>query len=513
VTTDTIRKIYGPPGTGKTRKLTEIAIKAAGAFGPDRICALTYTRTGAEELRLRIAAALNMHPPMDTWQQRRFFAQRLPWVGTIHSLAYRLLGHQRKVLQAKEITEFVHSQGGHGAVAYPDRVEDAEGYQWAEPGRDEVEAALAVYAGARHRLMEVRQAYDVVPWGMDGPTVSVERCEYIARQYEEFKHYENRIDFEDMLEQGRDMLLPVDVVLADEVQDNSPLLWSVLDSWAAGKHTFLAGDPYQAIYLFSGAEPRLFIDHPGTLQHLGDSHRLDAPSAEYAQSVLRAAGFADAEWLGTWTGLAQPVMPERPSEFWLARTGRLVQGVRSELEAAGTPFGYLNGGGPLQTKAADAYRTLLRLQQRGGAPAGAVALLAGQMEKGWVPHTSKAYFDALARDDPDQIVSAEDLAARLGRVETLPSGLKHGLYFERVKARHGMQPFFEPPTTLIGTIHAAKGREADRVHLVDSWGTLPYKALMNGQHEAEACVAYVALTRHKVARSFEPADEGYPYPW
>lgn len=507
------RKIYGPPGTGKTRRLTEIAIKAAGAFGPERIAALTYTRTGAEELRVRIAAALGMQPPADPWQRKKFFAQRLPFVGTIHSLSYRLIGYQRKVLDAKSLTAFIESQGGRSHVDYPDRAEDAEGYQWAEPGRDEVEAALAVLSGARHRMLPIRQAYDVVPWGMDGPTVSVERAEYLAGQYEQFKKDTHKIDFEDMLELGRGMMLPVDIMLADEVQDNSKLLWSVLDSWSEGRHTFLAGDPYQAIYIFSGAEPSLFIGHEGKLSHLGDSHRLDAPSAEYAQSILRAAGYTDAEWLGTWTGLAEPQMPERPSEFWLARTGRLVSQIRSDLEDAGTPFGYLNGGGPLQTKAADAYRTYLRLVQRGAVPAGAVALLGGQLEKGWSIHGGKAYFDALARDDPEGMVSTGEVSQRLVSVDDIPTALKHGEYFERVRARHGMQPFFEPPKTLIGTIHAAKGREADRVHLSESWGTLPYRALMNGQHQAEACVAYVALTRHKVARSFEIASEGYPYPW
>ena len=45
------RKLYGPPGTGKTRALTDLALRAARAFGPERIAAVTFTRTAASDSR------------------------------------------------------------------------------------------------------------------------------------------------------------------------------------------------------------------------------------------------------------------------------------------------------------------------------------------------------------------------------------------------------------------------------------------------------------------------------
>src|SRR5215831_14108998 len=100
-----IRKIYGPPGTGKTRRLTELAIRAAYLYGPKRVCALTFTRAGAEELRGRIAASLGLNPPSDEWSRRKYYAAHLPWVGTIHSLCYRLIDRQ-PVVSARDLTAF-----------------------------------------------------------------------------------------------------------------------------------------------------------------------------------------------------------------------------------------------------------------------------------------------------------------------------------------------------------------------------------------------------------------------
>ena len=253
-----IRKLYGPPGTGKTRELTGVALKAAQIYGPERTAAVTFTRTAATELKERIVAGLGLVPPEAPYARRRYLNQTLPWVGTIHSIALKLAGHT-PVLKARDLTQFVHDMGGQPSSTYEDE-ENAEGYQWAEPGRDEVEAALAVHAMARHRLISLEQAYDEAQWGYSGPTVGQQQVAYLAKAYEDFK-------------QGMDCELPVDVILADEVQDNSPLLWLVLDRWMAGKLGALAGDPYQALYIWSGAEPGLFINHDGRLHTLGDSHR------------------------------------------------------------------------------------------------------------------------------------------------------------------------------------------------------------------------------------------------
>ena len=505
-----VRKLYGPPGTGKTETLTGLAAKAARAFGPERIAAVTFTRTAASELRERIVAALGLIPPSDARGRARFMQQTLPYVGTIHSIALKLCGTQ-KVLQARDLTRFVHDMGGQPSSEYPD-AEYAEGYQWAEPGRDEVEAALAVHAMARHRMIELAQAYEETQWGYQGPTVSPTQVMHLVRAYEDFKRDLRKLDFEDMLEQGMHYELPVDCLLGDEVQDNSPLLWTVLDRWSAERLVALAGDPYQALYIWSGADPSLFINHTGLLHRLGDSHRLTDAAAARALRTLRHGGYEEDEWLGSWGGVGSGESRDG-SEFWLARTGRLLQPVRRDLEDAGTPYANMRGGGPLATKEADAFRVLLRLRTRGSTDATGLAHLAANNDL--VSKAAATRLKNLARADPREEMDQPTAEAQLGiGLGALSGGFKYGPYYERVLKLHGAPAFRDRPRTLVGTIHSAKGREADRVHLVESWGTLPARALEEPRgRRAEACVAYVALTRHRSQLQLEPADEGMSYPW
>ena len=499
-------KLYGPPGTGKTRRLTDLAIKAVEMHGPDRVMATTFTRAGASELKERIALALGYQAslPSDAWNRRRALDAMLPWMGTTHSLALKLAGYPR-VVSSADVSEFSKSLGGKD-LKLPE-VDDLEGYEWAEPGKDEVEQALSLYSGARHRMETLDAAYRRVQ-----PQLDIDRYLHIVGAYMDFKQQMGKIDFEDMLALGREESPPVRVVLADEVQDNSPLLWSVVDAWSDDLDTALAGDPYQAIYLFSGAEPRLFIDHPGELHPLGDSHRLTEESAQRAQRILRSAGHSEGEWLGSWTGIGQAEHDDG-SEFWLARTQRLLHGITADLEYAGIPYGYIRGGGPLETKAADAFRALLRMRERGAIPVAAMALVADQMLPEWIPRGEKTRLARLAKTDPEMLVTHEDMqAAWKTDAQEAPYHLKRGSYFLKVLGKAGRQAFVIPPKLRVGTIHSAKGKEADTVHLITSWGTLPYQASFTPDgRPAEGCVAYVAATRHRNNLVLEYVEEGTPY--
>jgi superfamily I DNA/RNA helicase len=500
-------KLYGPPGTGKTRRLTALAIKAVEIHGPDRVMATTFTRAAATELKERIVAALGYQAslPNDAWQRRRALDRLLPWVGTTHSLALKLAGYP-KVLAAKDYTDFSKSLGGK-TIIMPE-ADDLEGYGWLEPGRDEIEQALSLYSGARHRQESVEAAYRRAR-----PLVNLQRAQHIVDAYEHFKADLSKIDFEDMLARGMEERPPVSVLLADEVQDNSPLLWDVIDAWSAEHDVAMAGDPWQAIYLFSGASPELFVNHPGELHALGDSHRLTAESAQRAQRILRQAGHADGEWLGTWTGIGQG-SGDDGSEFWLARTQRLIKSVTDDFELLGIPYGYIRGGGPLETKAADAFRALMTMRERGALQVSVVAGIAEQMEPNWLPHGEKARLHRLVQSDPEMIISDDDLRQAWGMgAQQAPYHLKRGDYFLRVLGKAGREPFVFGPKLRVGTIHSAKGKEADTVHLVTSWGTLPYQASLASQagRQAEGCVAYVGATRHRNRLLLEQVREGMPY--
>ncbi|HYW89691.1 MAG TPA: ATP-dependent helicase [Chloroflexota bacterium] len=515
------RKIYGPPGTGKTTTLVEAGVKIAQVLGPDQLGMVTFTVAAADEIKLRIGQRLGMQPPAGRWERNRYFATRLPWIGTIHSISLRLLGGGLKVITpgSKEMNAFIRSLGGAPSSNVEWAPDDPDSYGWGPGARaDDIEDALRVLSMARHRMQRIPEVWNDVPWRRDGPAITPERAEFIAQAYTDYKRQIGMIDFEDMASLGREHMLPVRALLVDEVQDNSPLLWSVTDRWSEGpEYTMLAGDPYQAIYIFSGARPDLFINHPGDLRSLGNSRRLTADAATYAQRLLVGAGYQQGDgWLGSWTGSnTTEFLDGKHTEFWLARTGTLVNEAARWLEEDGIPYGYVRGGGPLQTRAAGAFRSLLLLRRQREISVKLAAGIADNAEPDYFPSYLVSRAKAQAREDPERMVSFAELSTAWGRDLDNPAvWLKRGSYFEHIVRKEGLEPFIVGPRTQVGTIHSAKGREADVVHLVESWGYLPYRATEEPRGaRAEACVAYVGVTRHRHRLVMEPIGQGYPYPW
>jgi superfamily I DNA/RNA helicase len=161
------------------------------------------------------------------------------------------------------------------------------------------------------------------------------------------------------------------------------------------------------------------------------------------------------------------------------------------------------------------FRTLMSLRRTGACTAAELHTLLDECEASYLPYGEKARIARLAKEAPDQMLTESELTQRYAKplgAESL--GLARAEYFERVLTLHGPAAFVLEPRVKVGTIHAAKGKEADVVHLVDSWATLPYRNATSGPAGAlaEGCVAYVALTRHRVALDFVPGEEGTPYP-
>ena len=70
-----LRRVCAGPGSGKTRQLIEeIRDRVKTGIAPETILALTFTTRAAKEMRERIGTS-----------------GRVPWMGTIHALAYRIL--------------------------------------------------------------------------------------------------------------------------------------------------------------------------------------------------------------------------------------------------------------------------------------------------------------------------------------------------------------------------------------------------------------------------------------
>ena len=495
--------VYGPPGTGKTRRLIAQILKAIDRVGPQGVGAVTYTRNAARDLSQRIGRVLGI--PIDDQTLRR----ELPWIGTLHSISYKLLKLRpdslvdENALRSFCADERIHAPANLGQLLRSPEALDT--IDWEDPviKAEEIVHTLRLLSSARHRLGKIEDVIGDLP-GEAAQRLSVDRIVYLARRYDAWKRARGKVDFEDLLIAGAMKAPPVQALFLDEAQDNSPLLWSVFDSWAAQcPYVFAVGDPWQAIYIFSGGNPTLFSQRAGEWRTLRQSHRLTPQAVAYAIGLLRGAGWQH-DLLATWSGVGGH--SRDGTTFYIARTNRLVHQLRRQLLEDGEPFLGFSGRGtaPWDTKDGQAVRIGLRLlggEQVDGYDA---TLLVKQLKK-----------KAPATWTPDAPVS-------VAQVERVVSGslrdnlwrLKYASYIFSAHRRYGSESLSQSPRTFLGTIHGSKGLEADRVCLVTSWARLPAASLGDPQGGLnEACVAYVGATRHRSQLELIDVNEGIRYPF
>jgi DNA helicase-2/ATP-dependent DNA helicase PcrA len=500
--------LYGPPGSGKTRRLTGIADSVVRERGAGALGAVTFTRTAAGELKQRLAPLVGAerHPNLDLV---------FPHVGTIHSLCYRLIGRP-KVITNRQKAEWAASQGDRDSeFRGAERVDWLDTYDVGGDALEEgdAQAALHIWGAARQQMLALDEAWH--RFSRRSPMLpSLERVQRLVQSYSGYKREEQVIDFEDMLEEGARERLPVEYLLVDEAQDNSALLWHVIESWRRSvPYVIAAGDPWQAIFLFNGANPSIFRSQPGGWQTIDDSHRLLPESADFALDVLRRGGYGEDSLLGTWKGVGEGY-PRDGTSLYLARTGAQVERLAESLIEQGTPFAYLSGRkGPLGAEATAGWRGAYELLQEGSAPVRGVVAFAKALQKGTLNRPDEMWLATVAREQPDRRVTVDELPWG-GSVEFLQRRLKHHPYYQRIVKDYGLGALVMPPAAKIGTIHSAKGREADHVYLVRNWGILPGRAMLDGD-QGEVCVAYVGVSRHRVSLTLldPPGLFGINYPF
>ncbi len=308
-------KVIGPPGTGKTHTLLELAEKAVKRHGPDRVVVASYTKKAAAEIRARGGPNVPDH------------------VGTVHSLAIRALsarGDRVEILQDR-----------FGQARF---LEDSP--QWAED-LEELQNELD-YART--------QGSPCSTWNARLRSFSLDWMLYLEEQ--------GGTDFYGLLERAtREEALPCEspaVVFHDEAQDATRTERAYLDCMVrAGAVLIEFGDPLQTLYQFRGACPKAFEQRLGAAEHLlAQSYRVPRQVLELARAWMGSHGVdlppymprpADGQ-VRLQRGSAASNDPEfadrvvdtvnaTGSMMVLAPTRRGVQGLLTELQARGFPYG------------------------------------------------------------------------------------------------------------------------------------------------------------------------------
>lgn len=253
-------------GTGKTMTLAHrVAHLLIQGVAPERILLLTFTRRAAQEMTRRVDAIVRQ--ALGRESEMRFAAGVLPWSGTYHSIANRLLRRYAHNLDldpgfsvldrgdAADLLDVVRHE--HGLTAKSRRF----------PKKD---TCLAIYSRCVNTQKTLDESlHETYPWCAEW---EVELRE-LFRLYVEKKQASRALDYDDLLlywkylvaddELAAEIGSWFDHVLIDEYQDTNLLQADILRAIKPdGTGVTVVGDDAQSIYSFRAADVENILSFP-----------------------------------------------------------------------------------------------------------------------------------------------------------------------------------------------------------------------------------------------------------
>lgn len=255
-------------GTGKTMTLAHrVANLIVHGIDPERILLLTFTRRAAEQMTRRVeiivSEALNRHG--DPRAPGAFSS--LPWAGTFHSVANRLLRRFARNLgldpgfsildrgDAADLLDVVRHQSGLSARSrrFPKK-----------------DTCLAIYSRTVNRRDSLEKTLqDGWPWCVEWE----QELASLFRAYVERKQAAQALDYDDLLLYWAHLVAEpefasqigawFDHVLVDEYQDTNRVQSEILKAIKPdGRGVTVVGDDAQSIYSFRAADVENILAFP-----------------------------------------------------------------------------------------------------------------------------------------------------------------------------------------------------------------------------------------------------------
>ncbi|UPV72769.1 ATP-dependent helicase [Halorussus limi] len=297
-TEERVTRLFGGPGSGKT---TELLDRVEGLLdqegvGVNDILLVSYTRAAANEVRERLAERRDLNP-------RSLQGS----VCTMHAKAYELLDLSRNdVVGESDKKEFCEDFG----IEFEDEYSGAgrrtarsttlgnkiiATSQWLQRTRRDVADWYDV--PFQWNDEEVRLPPDIDPnsqegnkytptWPSDDDRLDVPEA---IRGWRNYKGENDLVGFADMLQRVRQRsLLPnVDYLVIDEFQDITSLQYDVYEEWKPHmEKVLIAGDDDQVVYAWQGADPGLLLEEGGDDVILDTSHRLPSEILRVVQQEV-----------------------------------------------------------------------------------------------------------------------------------------------------------------------------------------------------------------------------------
>lgn len=550
-TTATVTKLVGAPGSGKTRALLEYAEDEAEFYEkrPADLAFLTFTRSGRENARQRIAE--RVFPDADpedvddcvrTFHSAALDACRTHGVLDIRQHGPPTGGDERLLItqrNADHRTAYFAPFFRRHLPRFPYDPDAGDPTRFLRSG-DAPDATgnrlLAVYNYVQNKNWSLER-HPSAPIDIEKPAPTVTDA---LRAWEAYKDRNGLIQHDDYVAAALEARAPppASVLLVDEMQDLTPLQHALYETWrdhGSVERVYIGGDHLQAVYGFRAADPALFREtEADEVVHSAESYRCPQAVVDDAVPVVEGVGIHDASRVtarddgghvghvdaptdGDLTRLVTRCVERYATEpavdtedaavYLLARTNRDAALLARGLRETGVPYRDLNPDGALDTwehpagallaalRAFDERRelpvpvaeTLLQhvptAPQREDAKRAAeddASLPATDPTAGWhvLPEALLGWFpDADDGHDLARILTVDDWTR--GHLTTALAG----------DATH------QPKQVRVGTIHAAKGREAPCVLVFPTYSHRQLDRYHDGAEAEERRLYYVAMTR------------------
>ena len=294
-----ITKIIGFPGTGKTSYLQNI-IEEKIALGADihDIVFTSFSRATMRNILDRLEDMGYTHDELnDTFR-------------TLHSLSARALDlkDKEKFVRSQDYEMFCNNYGIQYQPFYVKTINEID--QFGTIGEDPGQAPGNILFNW-WQFLKKKCVYD----GIVRNAILQQKCieyeelsklsnyspEYMLQLYdawEEYKKYSNKWEYDDMLAYIVSKDVPfyreIKYFIIDEVQDINKLQFELINLWSKYcEELITAGDPYQAIYFFAAADPKLMDKFDGEPKVLPQSYRVPKIPWQSAYEVSKFIGCGD----------------------------------------------------------------------------------------------------------------------------------------------------------------------------------------------------------------------------
>jgi DNA helicase-2/ATP-dependent DNA helicase PcrA len=288
--------IIAGAGTGKTNTLAHRAAHlVANNVSPERILLMTFSRRAANELSERV----NRIVEQQLRQSGKTFAPiKLPWMGTFHSIANRIL---RMYAQSIGLDPGFIIMDRNDSADMLDLIRHQQGFSSSEKRFPRKNTCLDIYSRCVNAQAQLKDVLKVdFPWCTDWH----DELRVLFKNYVQQKVDQSCLDYDDLLLYWYHMAGVEDIatiirgefdhILVDEYQDTNLLQAGLLQRlFPDGSGLTVVGDDAQSIYSFRSADVENILTFEkqftpqATVISLKQNYRSTQPILDLSNALLK----------------------------------------------------------------------------------------------------------------------------------------------------------------------------------------------------------------------------------